>query len=119
MKEKIWKGNRKYVVIALIVLILTFSIGAFVITSLDGMMNAKNIDYVDTVVADKYINNNSDHYYVIVSQNGDLFDIVNITDDKGLYDQIIVGKEYRFVTKAPYSVDDKYIHILQVHNGTS
>ena len=119
MKEKIWKGNRKYITIAIIVVVLTFAIGAFIITSLDGLMDVKNVNSVDVMVADKYINNDSEHYYVIVSSDGDLFDIVNITNTKDLYNQISVGKEYRFVTKQPFSADDKYIHILQVYNGTS
>lgn len=119
MKEKIWQGNIKYVIIAIIVLLLTFAIGAFVISSLDGMLVNKSIDYVDTVVADKYINNDTEHYYVIVDQQGNLFDIINITDNEGLYNQISIGHKYRFITKQPFSTDDKYIHIIQVHNGTS
>jgi hypothetical protein len=119
MKEKIWKGRSKYCIIAIIILILTFSIGSFVIVSLDGMLTNKEIDYVDAVVADKYINNDSEHYYVIVSQDGDLFDIINITDNAGLYEKITVGGKYRFITKQPYSENDNYIHIVQVHNGTS
>ena len=103
MKEKIWKGKRKYVII----------------TSLDGVIQNRNVNYVDIVVADKYINNDSDHYYIVVSSNGDVFDIVNITDSEGIFKQIQVGKEYRFVTKQPFSTDDKYIHILQVYDGTN
>ena len=118
MKEKIWQGNRKYIVIAIIVLILTFAIGAFVITSLDGLMNVRNVNSADVMVVDKYLNNDTAHRYIIVSSDGNLFDIVNITNTKELYDQISVGKEYRFVTKQPFSEDDKYIHILQVYNGT-
>ena len=119
MKEKIWKGKRKYVIIACIVLLLTFCIGAFVITSLDSVIQDHNINYVDAIVANKYINNDSEHYYIVVSDNGDVFDIVNITDSEGIFKQIQVGKEYRFVTKQPFSADDKYIHILQVYDGTS
>lgn len=119
MKEKIWQSNMRYVIVAIIVLLLTFAIGAFVILSLDGILENKSIDYVDTVVADKYINNDSEHYYVIVSQEGDLFDIINITDSEGLYNQISIGHKYRFITKQPFSTDNKYIHIIQVHNGTS
>lgn len=119
MKDKIWKGKRKYITIVVIFIILTFAVGAFIISSLDGLMDARNVNYVDAIVADKYINNDSDHYYVIVSSNGDLFDIVNISNTKELYNQIAIGKEYRFVTKQPFSADDKYIHILQVHNGTN
>ena len=119
MKEKIWQGKMKYIIVAVIILLLTFAVGAFTIISLDGILTDKEIGYVDAIVADKYINNDSEHYYIIVSQDGNLFDIVNITDNDKLYNQIIVGQKYRFVTKEPYSVDDKYIHILQVHNGTS
>ena len=119
MREKIWQGKMKYIIVAIIVLLLTFAIGAFVIVSLDGMLDVRGIEYVDAVVADKYVNNDSQHYYIIVSQDGNLFDIVNITDNDELYNQIVVGQKYRFITKEPFSVDDKYIHILQVHNGTS
>ena len=113
------KGPMKYIVVAFIVLLLTFFIGSFIITSLDSALQDRNINYVDTIVADKYINNDSEHYYVIVSQEGNLFDIINITDSEGLYNQISIGHKYRFVTKQPFSTDDKYIHIIQVHNGTS
>ena len=119
MKEKIWQGKMKYIIVAVIILLLTFAIGAFTIISLDAILTDKEIGYVDAIVADKYINNDSEHYYIIVSQDGNLFDIVNITDNDELYNQIVVGQKYRFVTKEPFSVDDKYIHILQVHNGTS
>lgn len=119
MKERIWQGKMKYGIIAIIILLLTFAIGSFIIISLDGILENKQISYVDAVVADKYINNDSEHYYIIVSQDGNLFDIVNITDNDKLYNQIVVGQKYRFITKEPFSVDDKYIHILQVHNGTS
>ena len=113
------KGPMKYIVVAFIVLLLTFFIGSFIITSLGSALQDRNINYVDTIVADKYINNDSEHYYIVVSDDGDVFDIVNITDSEGIFNQISVGEKYRFVTKEPYSVDDKYIHILQVHNGTS
>lgn len=119
MKDTIWKGYKKYLIIGLIVLILTFSIGSFVIVSLDEAIQQHNVNYVDAVVANKYIDNNSEHYYIVVSEAGDVFDIVNITDNDGIYKQIQIGKQYRFITKEPFSADDKYIHILQVYNGTS
>lgn len=119
MKDKIWQGNMRYIIIAIVVLVLTFAIGAFVLVSFDGMIENRNINYVDTVVADKYINNDSEHYYIVVSSDGDVFDIINTTDNKNLFDQIVVGQKYRFITKEPISTNDKYIHILQVHNGTN
>lgn len=119
MKEKIWKGKPKYAILLIVILFLTLAIGASIILSLDDLLQDKEIDYVDVVVADKYINNDTSHYYVIVSQDGSLFDIVNITNSKNLFDRISIGEEYRFVTKKPFSIDDKYIHIVQVHDGSN
>lgn len=116
---KVWQGKMRYIIIASIVLFVTFFVGAFVITSLDMTIQQHNINYVDALVANKYINNDSEHFYVVVSENGDIFDIVNITDSEGIYKQIQVGKKYRFITKEPFSANDNYIHILQVYNGTS
>jgi hypothetical protein len=116
---KVWQGKMRYVIIAFIVLCITFFVGAFVITSLDTVIQQHNVNYVDVLVANKYINNDSEHFYIVVSENGDIFDIVNITDSEGIYKQIKVGKEYRFITEEPFSANDKYIHILQVYNGTS
>lgn len=114
---KIWEGNCRYVIIALVVLILTFVVGAFFIDSLNYVIQDKNVNYTDVIVANKYIDNDSEHFFVVVSEQGDVYDIVNITDGKDIFNSIEVGKHYRFIIKEPLSVDDKYIHILEVHDA--
>ena len=113
------KGNIKYLLIAIIVVFLVFSIGALFITTMDGVLQTKQIEYSNVVVKDKYINNDSQHYYVVVSESGDVYDILNSTESNEIYDNLQVGSKYKLVTQKPISDKDKYIHIIQVFNETN
>lgn len=113
------KGNIKYIIIAVVIAVLVFAIGAFTITTLNHTLDNKQVEYSDVVIADKYINNDTQHYYIIVSESGTVYDMLNFTDSDDVYDHLKVGNKYKFVTQKPLSVDDKYIHIIQVFNETS
>lgn len=110
------KGKLKYVIIALIVGILVFTIGATFIISVTSIIEDKHVDYLDVVVTDKHITNDSNHYYIITDETGQSFDILNVSNSRKIYNQIKVGKEYRFVTKKPLTANDTYIHIIQVYD---
>ncbi|MBR3208754.1 MAG: hypothetical protein IKF82_00640 [Bacilli bacterium] len=111
------EGKFKYALIALIVSMLVFVAGAIIITSITNTIEDKHVDYLDVVVTDKKITNDSNHYYVIIDETGQAFDIINMSNSRKIYNHIEVGKEYRFVIKKPLSVNDTYIHIVQVYDA--
>lgn len=113
------KGNKKYIIIAIIVAIMVFVVGASAITVLTHTFDNKKIEYSDVVVADKYINNDTRHYYIVVSEEGTVYDILNFTDSDDVYNHLKIGNKYKFVTQKPLSKDDNYIHIIQVFNDTN
>ena len=113
------KGNIKYVIIAIIIAILVFCVGAFTITTLNHTLDDKQVEFSDVVVADKYISNDTQHYYIVVSETGTVYDILNFTDSDDVYNHLKIGNKYRFVTQKPLSAGEKYIHVIQVFNETN
>ena len=72
------KGNIKYVIIAIIIIVFVFLVGAFVITSLDNIVADSQVEDVKVIVAKKYISNDTQHHFVIVSDEGVMYDIMNL-----------------------------------------
>ena len=118
MKDKIWQGKMKYFIIAIVILVVTFVVGGIAITTLTHTFENNNVDYTNVLVTDKYADtNNSTHHFIIVSDNQQLFDIMDVPNGDRIYDNIEVGKTYHFVTEQ--DENNKLIHIVEVFNGTN
>lgn len=115
--EKIMATEYKYVFVAIIIMIVVFVLGAIAIQGMSNVIVDQGITYVDTVVLDKYLDENNTNSYIIIDSNNQTFDISN--DDQGtkMFDSIIVGEHYRFTVKNDTS--SSIIHIIQVYNDTN
>lgn len=110
------KGNKKYILFGIIILLFVILVGSLSIILVGDELENKQIEYSDVVVSNKYVNNDTEHYYVIVDEKGELYDILNVADNDDMYNNLTIGKKYRLVIQKPLPTDDKYIHIIQVFN---
>lgn len=115
--RKIMSTEYKYLFVGIIIMIIVFLLGAIMIQGMSNIMTEQEITYTDTVVSDKFIDQNNNRFYIITGSNNETFDIPN--DDRGtkLYDKIIVGKHYRFTIQN--DTQSSIMHIIQVYNDTN
>ena len=115
--KKIMQTEYKYIFVGIVVMILVFIIGGILIQGMNNVMLDQGISSTDTIVSSKYLDKNNDNFYIIVGQNNETFDIENDKQGTKMYNDIVLGKHYRFTvqndTKSPA------MHIIQVYNDTN
>lgn len=116
--DKTWK---RCVVVFLIIFLLVVIGGALSINYLGEAIMNKNV-YVDTIIVkDKFIGNDTqDDYYIVTDMNNKTY-VINNNDvgyDKQIYNTIKVGEKYRVTMRDSPNDTSMNIHILQVHNDT-
>lgn len=116
-KNIIMNSKYRYIIIALIVFVGVFIIGALAIGSIGTEIEQKNVTYTEFTIADKYISENGDHYYMVVSDKNKTFDIRSDTVGADIFNQLKVGNHYHFVTQN--DENGQISHIIQVYNGTN
>lgn len=81
----------------------------------------KNV-YVDTIIVkDKFISNDTQNDYYIVTDINNKTYAINNNDmgyDKQMYNTIKVGEKYRVTMRESPNDTNMNIYILQVHNDT-
>lgn len=116
--DKTWK---RCVVVFLIIFLLVVVGGALSIDYLGHVIMDKNV-HVDTIIVkDKFIGNDTqDDYYIITDMNNKTYIIDNndMGYDKQIYNTIKVGEKYRVTMRDSPNDTSMNIHILQVHNDT-
>lgn len=115
--EKIMNSEYKYVFIGITIMIIVFIVGAIMIQGMSNVITDQGITYTDTIVSNKYLDESNSHFYIVVGNNNETFDIKN--DDQGtkMYDMITVGQNYRFTVQN--DTNSPIMHIIQVYNGTN
>lgn len=116
LKELLLKSKYRYIIICVIIFIVVFSIGAILIQSMSNEVSNRNISYTEFTVVDKYISEEGNHYYMVISDKNETFDIRS--DDVGadIFNRLQIGNHYHFATQTDES---KITHIIQVYNGTN
>ena len=94
-----------------------FSIGALSIISLENYVSDQHVSYTEFTVVDKYVSEQGDRYYMVVSDTNETFDIRS--DDVGstIFNNLKIGQHYHFVTQKEDS--NEITHIIQVYNETN
>ena len=111
--DKIMQTRYKIVFIGLIIALIVFAIGALTVAELGSIIQDQQIDSVDFVVQEKYIENNQ-QFYIIKSDQNETFNILNDEDGTNLFNKIEVGKHYRFIVQ--HKPGDATTQIIQVYN---
>lgn len=114
--KKIMDSKYRYAVIGALIAIIIFAIGAVVITQLDNVVQEKQISYAEFTVTNKYIDDKGNHFYMVISDENETFEINNDTEGAEIFKQLEVGKHYHFVTQK--IGDSEITHIIQVYNET-
>ena len=115
--RKIMSTRYKYAFVAVIIMIIVFMLGAVVIQGMNNIVADQSVTYTDAIVSSKYLDESNSHFYIVVGNDNQTFDIAN--DDQGtkMFNKIVAGKHYRFIiqndTKSPM------MHIIQVYNDTN
>lgn len=112
--RKIMDSKYKYAIIGVIIALIIFTIGAVVITQLDSMVQEKQISYAEFTVTDKYIDEEGNHFYMVISDENETFEINNDTEGSEIFKQLEIGKHYHFVTQKEGTSETT--HIIQVYN---
>lgn len=115
--EKIMNTEYKYVFVGIIIMIIVFVLGALMIQGMSNVIEEQGVTYTDAIISDKYLDENNNHFYIIVDNNNRTFDIKN--DDQGLkmFDKITLGQHYRFTIQN--DTNSPIMHIIQVYNDTN
>ena len=115
--KQIMNSKYKFLFIGSIIALIIFIIGAVFITGLDQIITDKQVTYTEFTVVDKYVNSRGDHFYMVISDQNESFEIKN--DDVGteIFNNLEVGHHYHFVTQ---KMDDKSVtHIIKVYNESN
>lgn len=108
----------KYLIVAIIIIFVVFLIGVYCINTTMNVINEQNLEYVEFTVADKYVSNDFDHHYIIMSEDNYTYIINNDDFGKGVFNKIKTGSHYHFIVQLPENNKDN-IHIIQVYNATN
>ena len=113
-----WK---KCIFLFLFVFVVILIGGMFSINYLNDAVTNSHIHSEKVLVSDKmYGDSEFSDYYIVVGGNK-TYSIANHDDGYGerMFEQIEVGKEYKFIIKEPEVTDiNQFSHILQVYNDT-
>lgn len=115
--DRIMNTKYKFIFIGSIIALVVFVIGAATIYELDAVLREKQITYEEVTVLDKYVNEDGNHFYIIISDKNETFDIRNDDDGAELFNKLEVGKHYRFVIQKDDAAQTT--HIIQVYNEKS
>lgn len=115
--NKLMKTPYKYVVIFVIIFLVIFGIGVVAIQMMNNEITQENITYTEFTVVDKYVSEQGDHYYMIISDTNQTFDIRSDDVGSDIYNRLEVGQHYHFVTQKENGA--KITHIIQVYNDTN
>ena len=115
--NRIKQSKCKYILIILIVMLSVFAIGTLSIMHMSNIFHDQSINYTEFTVANKYVDNNGHHNYIIVNDKNESYDLPPDSFGRDIFNDIEVGHHYQFVTQK----DDKSVvtHIIQVHNDSS
>lgn len=116
--KKIQNNPCKYLIVAIIIMFVVFVIGVYFINTTMTVINEKNLEYVEFTVADKYISDDFDHHYIVVSEDNYTYIIDNDDFGKKVFNKIETGSHYYFIIRSPYNDKDN-MHIVQVYNATN
>ena len=111
--SKIMQSRYKYCIIAVIIMVIVFILGTLIIVSMSNMVVDGQVDYTDFTVVDKHTGDN--HSYIIVSDQNETFDLPNDNFGHDIYDNIQIGKHYKFTTEK--NNGSITTHIIQVNDG--
>ena len=115
--KKIMSTKYKYAFVAAIIMIIVFVLGVIVIQGMNNVIIEQGITYTDTVVSNKYLDESNSHFYIVVGNDNETFDIKNDNQGKKMYDAIVVGKHYHFTVQN--DTNSPIMHIVQVYNDTN
>lgn len=116
--ETIQNNPCKYLIVAIIIMFVAFLIGIYCINTTMSVINEQNLEYIEFTVADKYVSDDFEHHYIIMSEENDTYIIDNDDFGRGVFNKIATGSHYHFIVQLPKNDKDK-IHIIQVYNATS
>lgn len=116
--ETIQNNPCKYLIVAIIIMFIVFLIGVYCINTTMTAINEQNLEYIEFTVADKYISDDLEHHYIVVSDNNYTYIVDNDDFGEKVFNKIKTGSHYHFIVRLPYN-DKENIHIIQVYNATN
>lgn len=115
--KKIMSTRYKYAFVGIIIMIIVFIFGIIMIQGMSNVIEDQNIISTDTVVDNKYLDENNNQFYIVVGKDNRTFDIKNNNQGVKMYDSIMIGQHYRFT--AQNDTNSPMLHIVQVYNDTN
>lgn len=117
IKDNCTSSPYKYIIIFLIVFFIVSLTSYLLLTDFENKINDQNIEYIECVVIDKYITNDSTPHYMIVCNDNNTYEVSNDRASKKMFDNINIGYHYHFIVRHPIDKDDNIL-IVQVYNET-
>ena len=115
--EKIMNTKYKFAFVGIIIMIIVFVLGAMMIQGMNNVIVDQGITYTDANISNKYLDESNNHFYIVVGDNNQTFDIQNDDEGTKMYNMITVGQHYKFTIQN--DTNSPIMHIIQVYNDTN
>lgn len=115
--EKIMNTKYKYAFVGIIIMIIVFVLGIVMIQGMSNVIMGQEITYTDAVISNKYLDESNGHFYIVVDNNNQTFDIKKNDQGTKMYNMITIGQHYKFVIQN--DTNSPMMHIIQVYNDTN
>lgn len=113
--QRIMNSPCKYPIVALIIMVIVMGVGILCLDTTMNSIEKQHITYTDFTVVDKYISEDGNDEYMIVSDQGYTYVINHDNEGVALFNKIEKGVHYYFVVQNPHN-DTDHIHIIQVYD---